>query len=156
MLKFYAGVGARSTPISDCERLTKIAAHLESIGFTLRSGGAAGADSAFEAGVSNPANKIILRPKHCTQAAEDIVSKIHPAWWACDEHARRLHGRNAQIVLGQNLDTPCKFLLAWTLDGVNRGGTRTGLVLAKQHNIPVFNLALREDNIKFGAFLLTL
>jgi hypothetical protein len=58
----------------------------------------------------------------------------------CDEPARRLHGRNVQIILGQDLQTPVKFVLAYTLSP-NSGGTRTGLFLAQEHGIPIFNFA---------------
>lgn len=156
MTRFYSGVGSRSSPADALLQCTKIAEVLEGLGFTLRSGGAEGADKAFEAGVKNPAKKVIFRPKHCNKAAEELASKIHPAWSACSDHAKQLHGRNAQIVLGLNLDTPSEFVVAWTFDGVRRGGTRTALVLAKKRGIPTFNLADKEERKKFGAFLLGL
>lgn len=151
-MKFYAGIGSRSTPPNECAKLTRIAQILEGRGYILRSGGAEGADKAFEAGVSDPKNKIILRPKHSTKEAEAIAAKIHPAWHACNEYARQLHGRNAQIVLGQNLDQLAWFVLAWTL-ATDGGGTRTGLVLAKKHGIPTFNLAIPEQARDFSAFV---
>ena len=57
-MKFYTGIGSRNTPVSEQEKITKIAAYLEAIGFVLRSGGADGADQAFERGVKKPENKI--------------------------------------------------------------------------------------------------
>lgn len=155
-MKFYTGIGSRNTPQDELDRLKLLAAILETYGFTLRSGGADGADKAFESGVSKLENKVILRPKHSTAEAEEIASKIHPMWSACNEYARKLHGRNVQLVLGQNLDSPSEFVLAWTYDGKDRGGTRTGLVLAKERQIPCFNLADRNDNIEFGKLLLEL
>jgi len=152
-MKFYAGIGSRSTPPEECAKLTRIAEILERRGYVLRSGGAEGADKAFEAGVKDPTNKIILRPKHSTADAEKIAASIHPAWSMCNEYARQLHGRNAQLVLGQKLDQHADFVLAWTYDGADRGGTRTGLVLAKLWNIPRFNLAKPEDAKAFLEFL---
>lgn len=153
LAKFYAGIGSRSTPPEECVKLTRIAQILEGRGYTLRSGGAEGADKAFEAGVSDPQNKIILRPRHSTKEAEDMVSKIHPAWHACKDYVRQLHGRNAQIILGLKLDQPVEFVIAWT-QAVDGGGTRTGLVLAKQRGIPCFNLAKHEDAMKLSDFLI--
>lgn len=155
-MKFYTGIGSRSTPKEELEKLTSIAEYLESIGFILRSGGAEGADTAFENGVKDSQNKTILRPKHSTREAEEVASQIHPMWSACNDYARKLHGRNVQLVLGERLDTPSKFVLAWTFDGKERGGSRTGLVLAKKLSIPTFNLADREDAISFGVFLVAL
>lgn len=152
-MRFYTGIGSRSTPPDQLLVLTEIASALERYGFILRSGGAEGADKAFENGVKDPLNRVILRPKHSTKEAEEMASKIHPMWSACDEYARKLHGRNVQLVLGEKLDTPSEFVIAWTFDGENRGGTRTGLKLAKALKIPTFNLANWEDSTRFGIFL---
>jgi len=153
-MRLYAGIGSRSTPAEELPILTKIAAFLEEAGYILRSGGAEGADKAFEAGISRPSQKEIFRIKDCTPEAEKIARKVHPMWSACNEHARKLHGRNAQIILGKNLDTPVEFVLAWTWDGKERGGTRTGLVLAQNRGIPTFNLADPEERAKFVGLLL--
>jgi hypothetical protein len=152
-MKFYTGIGSRNTPVDQQEKITKIASYLEAIVFVLRSGGAEGADSAFERGVKKPENKIILRPKHSTSEAEKIASQIHPMWSACNEYARKLHGRNVQLILGEKLDQPSEFIVAWTFDGKNRGGTRTGLVLAQQRGIATFNLADYADCTKLGKML---
>lgn len=49
--KYYAGIGSRNFPAAVLENMTKIAARLEKAGYTLRSGGAGGADTAFSLGV---------------------------------------------------------------------------------------------------------
>jgi len=152
-MKYYAGIGSRSTPPHILEYMTKAAGHLEKMGYILRSGGAEGADKAFENGVKDFLNKEILRPKHSNSSAELLASTIHPMWSACNEYARGLHGRNCQIILGKNLDTPVEFVICWTLDGIQRGGTRTGLVLASQRGIPTFNLANPDEIEQFGALL---
>src|SRR3546814_20967042 len=46
----YAGIGSRETPSDTCEEMALIASPLEQRGFTLRSGFAGGADTAFEPG----------------------------------------------------------------------------------------------------------
>lgn len=150
--KFYAGIGSRTTPKEECEKITRIAEALERKGFILRSGGAEGADEAFAVGVKDPQNKIVLRPKHSTAAAEELASKVHPMWSACKEYVRKLHGRNAQIVFGQNLHQPASFVLAWTLNPTY-GGTSLGIKLAKAAHIPVFNLASPEETKSFVRFL---
>lgn len=155
-MKFYTGIGSRSTPPEELAKLTKIATFLEECGYILRSGGAEGADQAFEAGISQPSMKEIYRPRHSDAYAEEIAAKIHPMWSACNVYARQLHGRNVMLVLGRDLKTPSDFVVAWTYDGIKSGGTRTGLVLAKQRGIPAFNLADRDDVIKFGAFLVSI
>jgi hypothetical protein len=49
----YAGIGSRETPADVMALMGRVAARLEVLGWTLRSGAAQGADQAFEAGVSS-------------------------------------------------------------------------------------------------------
>ena len=57
----YAGIGSRSTPPEVQAVMRTLANNLEYTGFTLRSGGAKGADSAFEHGVEKPVGSIGCR-----------------------------------------------------------------------------------------------
>ena len=118
-----------------------LAHRLGNAGWILRSGGAQGADSAFEDGAKDFESKI-LRPKHATTEAKTIAAEVHPAWHMCDDYARNLHGRNVQIILGEQLDTPVECVICWTYPNVKRGGTLLGINLAHTPNIPVFNLAV--------------
>ena len=49
-VKYYAGIGSRSTPEDVLDRMYKLAILLAKRSYTLRSGGANGADTAFEKG----------------------------------------------------------------------------------------------------------
>jgi len=49
-MKFYTGVGSRKTPLSILKVMRKLGYKLAIDGWMLRSGGADGADSAFEKG----------------------------------------------------------------------------------------------------------
>lgn len=145
MSKIYAGIGARITPREITDKMFKIACELADLGWTLRSGGAAGADSAFENGSSEAE---IFRANDCTDAAMEFASRYHPAWAKCSPYARKLHGRNAMIILGENLDNPVRFVLCWTESGRDEGGTGLAMRIAWSHNIPVFNLKNREDHAR--------
>lgn len=48
--RFYAGIGSRETPPAILETMRAAARRLRDLGFVLRSGGAAGADTAFAEG----------------------------------------------------------------------------------------------------------
>ena len=50
MTMYYAGIGSRETPKVVCDMMYKIGAAHADLGLTLRSGGAIGADIAFERG----------------------------------------------------------------------------------------------------------
>lgn len=58
----YAGIGSRETPNDVCEDMTEIAAVLESRNFSLRSGFAGGADTAFELGTVRDTLREIYAP----------------------------------------------------------------------------------------------
>lgn len=169
MNNYYSGVGSRETPDFVCRAMTEIARFLEQEGYILRSGGADGADLAFEAGVVDPAMKDIYLAKKgfngsrsqlytVCDAAIQLASTVHPAWDRCTPFARLLHARNCYQVLGQDLETPADFLLCWTENAEKRGGTRTAIVLAERNSIPVLNFgkckSFEECMKMFGNFYL--
>ena len=147
-MKFYAGIGARSTPLEVLNMMTEIAVKLDELGYTLRSGGASGADSAFAKGTNHAE---VFRAYDATSKAIEMASQFHPAWERCNDYVRKLHGRNVQILLGNNLDNPVDFVICWTPKGEVVGGTGLGIRLAKAKNIKVYNLYL--DSVEFLNFL---
>ena len=56
------GIGSRETPPAEMDNLTRIAAAAEKRGMRGRSGGAGGADLAFERGFSDPKNIDVIVP----------------------------------------------------------------------------------------------
>lgn len=145
-MKYYAGIGSRSCPTHICVLMTEIACVLNDKGYTLRSGGADGSDKAFEAGAGN--NKEILRPHHATNEAIDLAMSLHPAPHACNTYVRKLHGRNAQIILGRQLDAPVEFVILWTPGGKTIGGTGMGIRIADVNDILVYNLFKESDMLR--------
>lgn len=145
-VKCYTGVGSRKTPAWALELMKKMAAKLSADGWVLRSGGADGADSAFEVGAGD--RKEIYRAHHCTPEAMAVAAKFHPAWHRCGAFARKLHGRNSFQVLGRDLNAPSAFLVCWTEDGccrhadrsIRTGGTGTAISIADAHGVEILNL----------------
>ena len=149
----YAGIGSRETPDEILRLMEAIACALGDKGYTLRSGAAKGADSAFENGARHSAespelylpwadyeSRVNARLDFPTERALQIAAEYHPAWHRCSNGARLLHGRNSHIILGADCRTPAQFVIAWTKDGQNTGGTGQGLRIAKHHGVPIFNL----------------
>lgn len=137
MGKAYAGIGSRETPTDVMHQMGNIASYLAGLGFTLRSGGAGGADTAFELRATK---KEIFRPHHATAEAMELASRFHPAWHRCSDYAQRLHARNGFQVLGADLTSPSAFVVCWTKDGKASGGTGQALRIAEHYGIPIFNL----------------
>jgi hypothetical protein len=144
--KYYTGVGSRSTPENIMNVVGKLAKVLAYNGWTVRSGGAIGADRAFEAGaIAVGGGREIYFARDANAAAMEMASKIHPAWNKCNDYVKKLHARNCFQVLGKDLKTPSSFLVCWTPDGADVGGTRTAIVLARNNNIEVINMGLKHQ-----------
>lgn len=144
-MKVYSGIGSRKTPDNVLELMTSLAIKLRWDGWKLLSGGARGADTAFEGGAHGISR--IYRPEGATKEAIELASQFHPAWDRCNEYTRKLHGRNAQILLGSTLRNPVKFVVCWApvdSENLEKGGTGLGCRIARAHNIPVFNLFFPE------------
>lgn len=149
---YYAGIGSRKTPHYICDLMTKIAYVFAKLDYTLRSGGADGADSAFEQGCDKASGKKqiflpwggfndkkgIFPP---TVKAMEIASTYHPTWNKCSRGAKLLHSRNSHQILGRDCETPLSFVVCWH---TGSGGTTQACRLAKDHKIPIINLA--KDN----------
>jgi hypothetical protein len=153
MFKSYAGIGSRKTPVDILAYFTLLAGLLERDNFVLNSGGANGADSAFEAGVKDPANKQIFLPwpnfngnssllTAPSSEAYDMAERFHPAWNRCSVAARKFHARNCHQVLGPNLKTPVDFIVCWTPYGEVTGGTGQALRIAKANEIAIYNFGV--------------
>lgn len=151
MEKSYAGIGSRETPAEILMYMTQIASLLESKGYTLFSGGASGADTAFESGVSNPENKKIFLPWEgfndnksdlykISRKAVRIAKEYHPTWDYLPKNTKLLIARNGYQVLGESLSDPVDMVICYTSDGRAKGGTGQAIRIANHYKIPVFNL----------------
>lgn len=140
----FAGIGARKTPQAVLKNMKLISKLLTERGMICRSGGAIGADTAFEQGAA-PGMKEIFTADHCTTDAEEMSSQYHPGWMKLSSYVRRLHGRNAMILLGRKLDDPVDFVVCWTERGETVGGTGQAIRIAEARGIKVYNIARKSD-----------
>jgi hypothetical protein len=149
-LKYYAGVGSRETPIDIQLLMADIADFMGRKQFILRSGGAKGADDAFERGAKNSGHPFeIFRPEDATPEAIEIAKNCHPNWNACDEFAKKAHGRNSMILFGEGLRTPANMVICWTPRGEIIGGTGQTIRMAKDYFIRVINLFDKKNQDYF-------
>ena len=141
----YAGIGSSETPEDVRAIMQKIAGYLERKGYTLQTGDALGADSAFASGCQR---KRIFTADDATDLTSDIAKEVHPAPWMLPPYAKRLMARTTCMVYGPELDTPVDFVLCWTDDGCTShttrkretGGTGQAIELASRKGIPVINI----------------
>jgi hypothetical protein len=117
----------------------------------LRSGGAKGADTAFETGCDQAKGlKQIFLPWAgfnnnpspifgSTKGAKEIAKKYHPAWDFLLPVARDFMGRNTYQILGLDLQNPATFVCCWTKNGEIDGGTGQALRVANAYDVPIIN-----------------
>jgi hypothetical protein len=102
----YSGIGSRSAPPDQLQRMRDLAAMLAREGYELRSGGADGADMACEEGcdLAGGAKSIWLRPGFQGRwpnptrrtflplpRAFEIAAQLHPRWPFLTRGPRALH-----------------------------------------------------------------
>lgn len=157
MVKIYAGIGSRRTPDDVLRTMRIIGANLAREGWTLRSGGADGADTAFELGADDAngekeiylpwrefnGNKSLLFPP--SPEAMQIAKSAHPTWDRLTYGGRKLMARNTHQIMGPHVQPPQlrimpKMVICWTPKGDGSGGTSQALKLAKMLDIPIFDL----------------
>lgn len=154
---YYAGIGSRNTPREYIELFKRVAEYLAKSGFILRSGGAEGADKAFEIGCDKVYGKkeiyvpwkgfngstsnLVVSDKK----AFDIAKEFHPTWGVLSQGARKLQARNCHQVLGKDLNSPSAFIICWTKNGSGQGGTGQALRIARYYNIPIFDCGKYSD-----------
>lgn len=157
--RIYAGVGSRETPPDVLNLIRSIGSAMERGGWRLRSGGAPGADTAFQKSVKASKNKTIYLPWRifnnnvagyhgcwdasklpAWNAALATVDRYHPEPNKLSEAGRKLMARNAFQVLGPDLKTPADMVLCWTPGGKVTGGTGQALRIAIDYDIVIVNL----------------
>lgn len=157
MNKYYAGIGSRETPTDILDQMTDLAGLLEDNGWWLRSGGAGGADEAFQKGVKTNAQIWLpwatfsqdlqkQYPKHeykwCAYNDADAIKSVHDFHPAPDRLSRgglALMKRNYRQIVGYN-EPNSSFVVCWTKNGEKKGGTAQAIKIAESLNIPVYNM----------------
>lgn len=166
----YAGIGSRETSPELLKEMTKAAAYLDSLGYTLQTGftyksketglDEEGADKAFSDGSKN---KILFGPsgiretkdgktvsrvydKSVTEKTYQVVDELHPAPERLTPGAKKLMSRNTNQIFGENLDSTVDFVLFYAKENPSnpmrpQGGTGQAVEMARRKGIPTINMA---------------
>lgn len=159
---FYAGIGARKTPADVLTLMREVGAMAADAGLGLRSGGAIGADSAFQSGADEAGSDLqqIFLTKQRRGMAHGIVNldpvfkrlarNFHPAPEAItpdpDNPDDRRHwmldlmSRNGCQLFGEDFTNPSNAVICWTEGGLTDGGTGQAIRMANSVGMPVINL----------------
>lgn len=164
----YAGIGSRDITQVEESKIIRIADYLFKKGYFLYSGGADGADSAFERGCHGYGLKYLPWSKFNDKVISNIYSTVvhsensfesvrryHPAPDALSPAANKLMSRNYFQVNGVG-DFPKVDFVICCADPIRgseevKGGTGQAVRIALDLNIPVFNI--RANNSYWESFL---
>lgn len=181
----YAGIGSRNTPVHIQTKMEDLAEALVAHGYILRSGGAAGADSAFERGCDRaqgtkqifiPWNGFkprpdtpdirrttnergVLMPAHPVEA-EEISARFwpqsHVRWSSLKSSTRALMSRNTCQILGPTLELPAQFVLFWKPTDGRTSGTGHALRIAGAYEVQCVRVAARTQVSEFAEWAASL
>jgi len=158
--KYATVIGSRNITKEEYIVLRDVATKLAYEGYTLRSGGAEGADSTinhlckveiiipwngFNHFQHNGKRIFTLGLLPHVSLAEAKAKSIHPAPERLTQGALKLHTRNIYQIIGPYGNDGYKsdivvFCADADENGIPVGGTRTGVVYAQQLDIPTFNI----------------
>ncbi len=181
MKKYYAGIGSRKLPEAAEKLCIEYAYKLGVLGYVLRSGGADGADDAFEttciyngseadiflprAGFNGITDERVAAVNYILPDSDQMITSrqimketgIIPWWDRMDQSSKEFHSRNVNQVMGRyDSDEPVVDLVVYYApheNGQPKGGTRTAVMLAKTLDKPVFNLMFEEDIKRLDTFI---
>jgi hypothetical protein len=159
-MPYYTGIGSRTTPTIIADLMTEIGIYFGRHGIILRSGGAQGADSAFEQGCDSvnglkeiylPSRTFMKRisgdntfyfgdSRVNTNLSYEVGKKVWNSrinkieWDRLKPFTKALMARNTLQILGANLSVPTNIVICWTIDGEATGGTGQAIHLVEMIN----------------------
>lgn len=154
-----ACIGSRDLTEDQLDLCVEIGRLVVANGFELHSGNADGADQAYARGGNsvNPemvhlhlpwlsfkknaivlGNHVYIYPFDSMRFYVDIAADCHPKWQYLKDYAKKLHARNASILVPgqQNVD----FCVAWPSSRPGGGGTGQGMRIAERRGIKLIDL----------------
>ncbi len=166
-MKYYAGIGARNTPPEILNIMTKTAMLLAEDGYICKTGAAKGADQAFGNGAGDDLELYLPWATYEKEWIESLqfpgitvvnktldafafasVQVYHPAPENLKISVTAMHARNYRVVKGS------RFVICWTPNGSETGGTGQAIRIALANNIHIYNLGIAstlkafQDKIK--------
>lgn len=158
----YTGIGSRTLPDDIESKIYFIGRMLGELGWTLRSGGANGADITFEKGcdLAKGKKEIFLPWKgfnnnqsslyEIPEEADAIAKKFYTVgnYNRLKPTTKKFMQRNVMQVMGESLCELSSFVVCWTKDGCENGkfrtrdtgGTGQAISIASAYGIPIYNL----------------
>ena len=150
--KLYAGTGDRKTPLKIQNLLQNYIKILNERNYMLRTGSESGTQTFMKTLADKVEVMDIPEANHLVYAA----NRSHYVLWSHNgNRVKKKYARDTLILLGDNLATPPEFLLCWCNINI-KGGSVFSIRLAKEHNIPIYNIFREDHQEKFEEEILGL
>lgn len=169
LYKPYVVTGNKEAPPSIVAELESLVKRIEALGYTTRTGGLDGVDSAVEKvstklelylpwkGFAEKESKLYWNDDLAMQAAK----KYSPVFDNLKPVVQAFLAKNARMVLGTKFDSNALFLLCWSDDGAEAKKdvtSRTGnvghvILIANSIGIPIFNLGNEDTKQRLYNYL---
>lgn len=167
--KPYVGTGNKDYPPEIAGQIKRLAAELETFGFTVRVTGGDGCDEVFEASVKDAELHLPFKGFNNKQSkstfnspmAKAIARMFHPAYDGLNFKVQGFLAKNVRLVLGKDLNSNALFVLCWSEDGCESGHSKTSktgfvghvIAIATGVKIPVFNLGKPDAEKRLKEYL---
>lgn len=165
----YVGTGNREAPPDILETFKRVAKDLEERGYTLRSGGMDGPEDTFEKAVQKKEihlpwkgfNDKESKSQFTTEQAKELASMFQPGFEGLKPAIQVFLAKNARIIMGKDLKSPCLFLITWSEDGAETlqertartGHTGHAIAMAASLKIPIFNFGKPGAEARLNQYL---
>jgi hypothetical protein len=154
----FTTIGSRQTPDDILLEMTRFGSWIRDMDHWCRSGHADGADWAFEKGaqerclvylpwegfnsqLTSNARKVI---PPFDEKLDNLARQYHQKYDSLSDAVKKLMMRNCCQVLGLELNKPVDVVICWTPKASGSGGTGQALRIAKDYDIPIYDMAKCE------------
>lgn len=158
----WTGIGARETPQEIFDLMIEISLYMNDWNWILRSGGAAGADTAFEMGTNkkeiylpwknfrdNPSSLYLFSSSVNSGSAIAMAEKVWDLrykagnvkvkWNSLKDVTKKFMIRNIFQIFGAEVNNLSRMIFCWTKDGEASGGTGMAIFTAEMFNKAQYN-----------------
>lgn len=169
----YAITAGKETPPDVIEKLCRMARDFSVKGLTVRIGADGPVENAIDDAVVIK-KELILPWKDfnnknskftfTNERAMVIAKQFHPTFDNMKKGIQLILAKNARLILGNKMDSPARFFLTWTEDGIDNikhktaktGFTGHPIAIASAAGVPIFNLGNPEAERKLNEYLDTI
>lgn len=152
-----AVAGNKEAPPEVIAKIKDLVGFLSQNGFTIREGCEGPVELAADEAATQKRERILAWRDFAekeskltwnSERANFVAKMFHPTYDSMKKGIQHILGKNARVVLGDKMNSPARFLLIWTEDGIEHSRNRTSrtglaghtIAIATAAGVPIYNL----------------